>query len=190
MKTMFIITILFSLYHLTVSQNMIHYDVSNIKCVNLFHEYNKYYTSPCKQWLREMNETNPPNTIKCITSVDGTTGRRMYGCTPAFGSKKDSIYVKYYFKKIEDAERCVVENPLVSEYQIRAEVGLNKPWHPSIVIATGCIVIMIIIASCMCSDNDRHINNHNDAFWGAYMGSSFGSYNFASNETWAWTYEE
>ena len=188
MKTIFAAIILFNLYHITVSQNMIHYDVSNIKCVDIFHKYNKHYTSPCKQWLREMNETNPPNTIKCITSVDGTTGRRMHGCTPAFGGKKDSIYVKYYFKKIDKSESCVLENPLVSEYDIRAEVGLKNPWHPSVVVSIMVIIVVLIIASCLCDDNHR--NNHNDAFWGAYMGSIIGDSDYGSNDSWSWTYEE
>jgi len=189
MKTI-LATILFAtVFQCVASQNMVHYNVNNIKCVNLYHEYNKYYTSPCEQWLREMNETNPSNIIRCVTSVDGFTGKQMHGCSPAFGRKQDSIFVKYYFKKT-DSDTCILNNPLVSEYTIRAEVGLRNPYHPITVVLVLSVLAFMIIVACLCEDNHSYRNNYNDAFWGAYMGSAWADTSFSSNDSWSWTTDE
>ena len=181
-----ITVILFTILSLVNANEFISYNIKNINCEVIPHEYDEFYNSACKIWKREMSKNNPENMIQCTTSVDGDTGKIMHGCKPSFGEDNDIIKVSYHFKNIQECS--AINNTCSSpKYSITAKTTLHNALHPTTRIIVMIFSIMFFILICACGSHD-----HNDAFIGAYMGATLfggGGNNYGNGNNMTWTYD-
>lgn len=177
--TLIILTTILSLVN---ANDLTSYNIKNIVCEKIPHEYDEYYDS-CEIWKRKMSNHNPKNMIQCKQSIDGDTGEILNGCKPAFGTGEDMIKVSYHFKKLYS---CQKEDKTCSEpkYIITAKTKLYKVNHPlvSIFIMVLCILALMIGCCTECHGSD--------AFIGAAIGTMMFGSSSANVDTWSWNYED
>ena len=111
-----------------VQTKTIVFPIKDIQCNNVFHEYNKYYESPCFRWKAEMIPYF--NQVTC-TIAETYSGEPVFTCTPTFGKFDDRIHVTYTMKNIcaDFDETCIV-NTFKDQYVLHANASLHRPLHP------------------------------------------------------------
>ena len=183
------------------SSSIVNYNVDKIKCHNIPHKWDYYYSiKPCEEWIAKMKLFNPVNMIQCIQAKDGNTGENMHGCKPAFGGPNDYISVKYQFTKINPVCReswhhsfsNYKDCDLMERYDISAFVSRIEVVHPLFKIFLVVLFILVFILSCIYSDNNynNYNNNFSNSYSGAYWGSYLNNYNYRPNQSnWSWSHD-
>ena len=191
--------IMISLFCNTYSSSIVNYNIDKIKCINVPHKWDYYYSiKPCQEWLSQMKLFNPPNMIQCIEAMDGDTGQNMHGCKPALGGPNDYISVKYQFTKINPVCReswhhsfsNFKDCDLRERYDITAFVSRVEIIHPLFKLFLVILLILVFILSCIYSDNNNYNNNFSNSYAGAFWGSYLNNNNYRQSESnWSWSHD-
>ena len=174
--------ILITILSLVNANDLISYNIKNIVCEKIPHEYDEFYDS-CEIWKRRMSSRNPKNMIQCKQSIDGDTGEVLHGCKPAFGTDDDMIKVSYHFKKLDvcqDDEKTCSE----TKYIITVKSKLHQVNHPLVSIFIMVLGIIALMIGC-CTES-----HGSDAFMGAAIATALLGSSSTSVDTWSWNYED
>ena len=130
------VIILLGLFNFVYSKDII-FHTNEINCINIHHQFVKYYGNPCILWRNNMK--NHFNNVHCILA-ENSFGELISGCSPAFGNKDSNIIVNYIMNNNSCSEKSCI-------YTLDAEVSLYKPIHPIYYfICTIFIIICFVIA--------------------------------------------
>lgn len=129
-----------------VHTKTIMFHVDEIQCNNVFHPYNKYYGSPCTRWKNSMSTYF--NYVTCTAVIESTSDDLIAVCSPTLGDTQDPIKVEYQLKKkCADFDDTCGLFDFKEQYKLEANVSLNNPLHPTILLSYVTIMLGVFLYS-------------------------------------------
>jgi len=149
--TVFVIYLVLSTVSIVSSESIV-FRTHEIQCEDVYHEYNKYYISPCDTWRMEMREYK--SMVSCTKYISPKDGATYSGCSPAFGENEEKIKVSYILKETPKKE-CNKTSPEIETcsnlpiYTLTAKVALNDPCHPILYLFGLILFIVLLMYRCI-----------------------------------------
>lgn len=137
------------------SRNTLIFNIDEIICNNIEHEYNQYYTPPCTKFFHKMIKERQ-NIIDCVVSFDSNNNEYI-GCSHSFGTIDDDISVTYEVEVNKLCSSNLEEICANKNYKIYAYAKLNDPIHPLMNILNVLFIISLLILIFRSTENKKDL---------------------------------